>query len=194
MDPLLKEVYDTLEITRRRMESYGMAHQEVDTLFYKIRDILKGQPENATEPRGTCLGTEYCTCAGLAMKNGANRDTVEQIERECPYVVKLGPVPGPVEAPREMMERLLRTIPMVEWPKFLKYEESRLSHAAMTVLVYLRPHDVKIDFDKEGKKFKVQIGATGKELTVWHEQLDVAFMETIKEIMAKAFYKQPNEL
>lgn len=99
-----------------------------------------------------------------------------------------------LESNTAAIERLLREIPMEEWPKFLRYEESRLSHAAMTVLVYLRPNDVKVDFDKEGKTFKVQIGATGKELTVWNEQLDVAFMDTIRETMAKAFYKQPNEL
>ncbi len=32
-----------------------------------------------------CAGHEFCTCAGLAMKHGANRDSVEQLERECRF-------------------------------------------------------------------------------------------------------------
>lgn len=38
--------------------------------------------------KNTCDGYEFCTCAGLAMKHGANRDSVEQLERECQFKKK----------------------------------------------------------------------------------------------------------
>lgn len=190
MNVSLQEVQDVLKVAELRMNGHGLSHFEISDMISKIDLILKNEPSQKVT---TCSGEKYCVCSSLAVKNGANRDTVEQIERDCPYR-EAGPFPGKIESNIVMMQRLLSEIPMAEWPKFLKYEESRLSHAAMTVLVYLRPEHVKVDFDKEKDMFKVQIGATGKELTVYNTALDVAFMDTIRGIMGLAFYKQPNEL
>lgn len=43
--------------------------------------------ENLAKSRPECEGMYFCECAGLAMKSGANRDTVEQLEQGCRWVI-----------------------------------------------------------------------------------------------------------
>jgi hypothetical protein len=98
----------------------------------------------------------------------------------------------------EVIQRLLNTLPIELWPKFLRAEDSRISHSAMTCLVYCRPDRIGIDFDKDTQgliHMKVwDKNVPASELIVTGFEFESVFLDTIKCLFDLAIPKDENSI